>query len=109
MIWGMYTDIEWQPTGGYKRGDGNTFIFKFDNETQQVTKFKIKEGADEVYHSSNTVFSTSGPCAVFDEKAQTSFAALYNSCDIPEGTDDCYVLAGDPIPKLSEIEIYLIE
>ena len=65
-IFGMYTDIAWNNVNKntreqFKKQNGNSLIFKFDDDDLRV--YPVKKGEDEVFHSTRYIFSMSGgPC-----------------------------------------------
>ena len=51
-LFGAYTDISWQENGGWKNGNGNSFVFSLRDDFNFV-KLKCLNNIDEVYHNSN--------------------------------------------------------
>ena len=48
-VFGAYTDIPWSSDGGYKNGNGNTFLFSLRDDNNFV-KLKCLKKEKEVYH-----------------------------------------------------------
>ena len=42
-IFGMFTDIKWSDNGKHRHNQGNSFIFKFDENSSQITKYRNKK------------------------------------------------------------------
>ena len=51
-IFGAYTDISWQKYGGYKNGNGNSFIFSLRDDLNFV-KLKCLKKSKEVENYEN--------------------------------------------------------
>jgi hypothetical protein len=56
-VFGGYTDISWQSSGGYKTGNGNSFIFSLRDDSNFV-KLKCLKKEYEFYY--NSLFSFGG-------------------------------------------------
>jgi len=48
-IFGGYTDIKWTNEGGFKKGNGNSFIFSLNDDFNFIL-FKCLDKEKEVYH-----------------------------------------------------------
>ena len=48
-VFGAYTDIPWESSGGTKSGQGNTLIFSL-REDSNFVKLKCLDNTGEVYH-----------------------------------------------------------
>ena len=51
-LFGAYADISWLSNGGYKNGNGNTFVFSLRDDFNFV-KLKCLDKWKEVFHHAN--------------------------------------------------------
>lgn len=59
--WGAYTDIPWAQTGEFVEGNGNTFVFTFDDNTNELLTFRLNGKKSEVFHANDQIFSLGKP------------------------------------------------
>ena len=75
-VFGGYMDISWQNNGGYKNGNGNTFVFTLRDDFNFV-KLKCLNKTQEVFHDASflTVIGY-----------QASGFAIYEDCNIKKNS-----------------------
>ena len=83
--WGAYTDIPWKKEGGGQKGQGNSFVFRFDKEN--IAVFKPADGKAEVWHTENEIFSMGKP--------HLSNTTLSNRFKCLPGTDRNTIICGE--------------
>lgn len=110
-IFGAFTDIPWETPDEkrQKRGNGNSFIFKFDGQ-RTLEKFKCLKSDHEVYHCPNalTVFGN-GHYLHIDQNQTGSFFTQSNSFEQPTSENPNSYFAGAKNFKLVDIEVFSIE
>jgi hypothetical protein len=53
-VFGGFTDIPWTKKGGFKTGNGNSFLFSLDDDFNFI-KYKCLNKEKEVYHCNDFI------------------------------------------------------
>ena len=90
-IFGGYTDIPWELGGGFKKGNGNSFLFSL-RENSNFVKLNCMNKEKEVKHISNCLCHFGGDGKGFRlwkgcDVAKEGFSALGDNdiYELPEG------------------------
>ena len=102
----MYTNIKWDHTGELVKGNGNSFLFKFEGEKIYATR--AKKGQVEVCHSSHQIFNMNGFAVKNGGLLESRIPNTYNN---PRGLksylNQMTSMTKTPV-QLEEMEIYKI-
>ena len=113
FIFGAYTSVSWQTSGGYKGvGDKESFLFSLTNQYNRKMKFKVKPQYHPIYCRSDF-----GPIFGWDDIAinlnennrASSFSKLghhYDSLYESDSEEGDELLAGSRYFQLDEIEVF---
>ena len=112
VIFGMYTSVPWQSSGGGKTVEGaNSFLFKFLPDS--IVKIAQKHNRSDVWHDSSQLFSNTCGFVIYNQahKTENVGAISVELYEIPQehhNIDRETYLAGKRKFKISEIEVFQV-
>ena len=105
-VWGGYTDIPWKNNNEVASGNGNSFVYTFNDN--QITVFKHQgEGKEEVWHKTNLIFSMKSP-AIDGDRGLALLGIEYGDQTLTRDQRRT-VLCGEMMPDLDEVEIFKLK